>query len=442
MRSRHLLSVAVGLGLAATLVLAGGAAARAATRGQATAAASPQRYLRSLGIDPRTVVIQRGARNYAGPRCPGKGWTCTRSTRVLQLGKDANQVDCTGGTVMGQQCTIVQSGSTNSARCFERSNADVIAQDCNITQTGARNTAVIDQAVEAGGGPTQDVTQTAEVTQTASGGDNSLSVKQHVHQHVESGDTQTQDAHQELTSSQTASGSGDNASSVKQDENQDANNGSSQAQNMNASSTTPCPAASLFFVGSDPNECAYVAQTADAGDNSNSFDQSIDENAHGTGDQTQGSFEGGIKAQAELVSASGTSTDVAHQSKSQDAQGGTTQSQIDPMGCCGLSATGDDSSSETLDQSSSQDASTGTAALQELSVFGFVHTPTGGTCSVTQRASDNADSTSASASSPACEGGVGLQSSCTSGEVPELAAPAQEPLGACESMPFSPEEIG
>ena len=43
------------------------------------------RYVRSRGIDPTGLVIQRGARNYAGPNCPGKSWNCTRATKVVQI---------------------------------------------------------------------------------------------------------------------------------------------------------------------------------------------------------------------------------------------------------------------------------------------------------------------------------------------------------------------
>ena len=54
-------------------------------------------YLRSIGVDPRDVVIQRGHRNYAGPHCPGKGWNCTRATRVVQIATASgqNQFKCT-----------------------------------------------------------------------------------------------------------------------------------------------------------------------------------------------------------------------------------------------------------------------------------------------------------------------------------------------------------
>ena len=45
-------------------------------------------YLRSHGIDPRGVVVQRGLHNYAGPNCPGQGWTCTTAKRVLQIASD------------------------------------------------------------------------------------------------------------------------------------------------------------------------------------------------------------------------------------------------------------------------------------------------------------------------------------------------------------------
>src|SRR3954471_8838244 len=41
--------------------------------------------LRAIGLDPRKVVIQQGRKNYAGPSCPGSGWTCTTARHVLQV---------------------------------------------------------------------------------------------------------------------------------------------------------------------------------------------------------------------------------------------------------------------------------------------------------------------------------------------------------------------
>ena len=60
---------------AAVATVGGGAAIDLSTR------AAVVKYLRSIHVDPRGVVIQRGVRNYAGPDCPGKGWSCT-STAV------------------------------------------------------------------------------------------------------------------------------------------------------------------------------------------------------------------------------------------------------------------------------------------------------------------------------------------------------------------------
>src|SRR5947208_13908138 len=85
-----------------------------------------QRYLRSIGMDPRTVVVQTGKHNYAGLRCPGKRWTCTTATRVLQAGSD-NVYSCpgtgmnSGGT---QTCVVMQSApGSNSPTCTEQTDS-------------------------------------------------------------------------------------------------------------------------------------------------------------------------------------------------------------------------------------------------------------------------------------------------------------------------------
>src|SRR4029450_2767982 len=77
---------------AAVLVTAGGLTSSAGAAAQTSAAparlstqAAAAKYLRSLGIDPAGVVVQRGSKNYAGPSCPGAGWNCTKATRVLQI---------------------------------------------------------------------------------------------------------------------------------------------------------------------------------------------------------------------------------------------------------------------------------------------------------------------------------------------------------------------
>src|SRR6478672_6255009 len=48
--------------------------------------AGAARYLRSIGIKPNHLVIQRGIRNYAGANCPGKCWSCTSTANpVIQI---------------------------------------------------------------------------------------------------------------------------------------------------------------------------------------------------------------------------------------------------------------------------------------------------------------------------------------------------------------------
>src|SRR5438445_12047147 len=47
------------------------------------------------------VIRQIGARNYAGPHCPGVGWNWTTATRVIQAATDQggqNVAQCTDAT--------------------------------------------------------------------------------------------------------------------------------------------------------------------------------------------------------------------------------------------------------------------------------------------------------------------------------------------------------
>ena len=76
---------------AATALVAGAGAGgeRTAAGVRLTSMSSINRYLASIGVDPRTVVVQRG-RNYAGPRCPGKKWNCTSARRVIQISYHQN----------------------------------------------------------------------------------------------------------------------------------------------------------------------------------------------------------------------------------------------------------------------------------------------------------------------------------------------------------------
>ena len=91
--------------------------------------AAVMKYLASHGIDSKKIVIQRGARNYAGPHCPGRGWTCTTSKHVVQISyaheRDAVHVHALDRRRLHRppnDCLIVQSsdGAANYAYCTEK----------------------------------------------------------------------------------------------------------------------------------------------------------------------------------------------------------------------------------------------------------------------------------------------------------------------------------
>ena len=84
-----LLAVVVALGASAVA----GAAGQGSNRIDLSSRAAINDYLRSIGVNPQGVVVQRGARVYAGPSCPGAGWTCTRATRVVQLAAVQNKFE-------------------------------------------------------------------------------------------------------------------------------------------------------------------------------------------------------------------------------------------------------------------------------------------------------------------------------------------------------------
>src|SRR5438105_14773707 len=124
----------VALAAFGAMVLAG-----AGSAAKPTAAASTPR-VQSTWTGPG-VVRQVGLRNYAGPNCPGKGWNCTTSTRVLQVATDdgENVVQCYGGTAGppgSGSCVIDQHGTFNTAACVDRSKAPAPGQSCRVSQAG------------------------------------------------------------------------------------------------------------------------------------------------------------------------------------------------------------------------------------------------------------------------------------------------------------------
>jgi hypothetical protein len=169
--------------------------------------AAVKQYLRSLGISSRGIVIQRGARNYAGPHCPGKGWTCTSSQKVVQIatGRPAgrgflatsthtNVANCVRLTGSNQSCVVVQSagpGVANSAQVnmvIGQSGQTLLGkQQAQITQlsTNGANSVQLNQVIgqlsaTLGGSvsQSQNTDQTFTISQTSTTGAQSIKVNQ------------------------------------------------------------------------------------------------------------------------------------------------------------------------------------------------------------------------------------------------------------------------
>jgi hypothetical protein len=197
-----------GAGATSTSTLTPTAVSHAATAGKVSTAASRRstllktaslstwagaaRYLRAIGVDPRGLVIQRGARNYAGPNCPGAGWACTSTAHpVVQIARAGgkNTFFCTSG-----QCAVVQLTARGVARSGRSLTASAptkpsiaacvkngsgsntgLGQSCSISQSSATNdnVAAVYENVGKTSGPTQTASFTASITQQATGTSNS-----------------------------------------------------------------------------------------------------------------------------------------------------------------------------------------------------------------------------------------------------------------------------
>jgi hypothetical protein len=147
--------------------------------------AGARAYFRSIGVNPRGVVIQRGGRNYAGPKCPGAGWTCTRATHpVVQIAAAGgrNMFVCTTARCAVVQLTgrraatsgrslAVSAPRKNRAVCIKTTG---LTQSCSISQSSATasNTAVVYENAGKASGLTQTASYSASITQQATGSSN------------------------------------------------------------------------------------------------------------------------------------------------------------------------------------------------------------------------------------------------------------------------------
>ena len=130
--------------------------------------AKVHQYLRSIHVNPKGVVIQRGQRNYAGPHCPGKGWNCTTARKVIQI---ATAAQARAGR------SFNATGGTNVASCVKLTGS---SQTCSIIQVagnGFSNKATVTQVIGQSG-QTLNGTQGAQVTQTSTNGSNTVQLDQ------------------------------------------------------------------------------------------------------------------------------------------------------------------------------------------------------------------------------------------------------------------------
>ena len=151
MRSVRIFAL-LGVVAAAAIVIssagAGPTRSSGANRIDLSSTTSINKYLRTIGVNPATVVVQRGPRNYAGVHCPGRRWNCTKARRVVQIATSTsdNQFICSESNAPAPEgppatdspntCLAVQSSESgdNVALCREVSSSSSVSQTCTLMQ--------------------------------------------------------------------------------------------------------------------------------------------------------------------------------------------------------------------------------------------------------------------------------------------------------------------
>jgi len=362
-------------------------------------------YLTSLGIDPTGVVIQRGANNYAGPSCPGAAWTCTTSTKVVQVAQPGgqNQVACGAGanmipdsyltgTLTQDQinqlvtssasvvpvgtCTAVQAGAaqTNEFRCVRRDTLEPTTQDCTIVQPGtggdetASNRAFVLEMANQSTGPGQQATQTATIDQTAmAGASNFVHVIQDIKQSTNISASQTQQGDQSTCAHQT-SDTGSEFSQVIQSLAQK-EQGGSPTQDQNVLSTSKS-CVTLAFTSTANTFAGIQQDSTNGGALESHVNQShnLDARSANATSQTQGDSGGGIQGKV-FQTSSGTAKSFGVQNEDQNlaAKSPTvTQQQFGPLTCCSTQSSNPNDNVK-IDETSSQSAVSSPFPLGDLS---------------------------------------------------------------------------
>lgn len=256
MQLKGILSLCAAIVAAVALVAVSGASAAKATRTahiDVSTRSGVVDYLRSMHMQLKHVVIQRGARNYAGPRCPGKRWSCTNTTRtVVQIAKGSGKNVFRCATA---RCAVVQISksalASNQGTCIKTTG---VTQSCTISQPNATGTnkAVVWMDTGKLTGLTQTALYTASITQgpaSSTGASNTNLAC--VHQAVfidgstnntkSSGATVTNEAHQSISitqNSRTGSNMVQNAKQVGSSYDCDATTPLSQNQTLTSTATS------------------------------------------------------------------------------------------------------------------------------------------------------------------------------------------------------------
>ncbi len=351
--------------------------------------AAVKQYLRSLGISPRGVVIQRGVRNYAGPNCPGKGWNCTRSQRVVQIATPA-RARPSAGTRSFFAKPPPPPPPVNVWKCSRSTGS---SQSCSVVQSappGTSNSAQVDETITQSG-QTLNGSQDAQITQTSTTGSNKVQLN--------------------LKITQTAS---TGAASVSQS--------LTSSQNFNISQSSTSGAQSIQV-----EESSTQSETAT--------------NAAAAGTQyASGDLFGDISQ-----SSSGISTAKVKQihNVTQSAPAGTSvdQTVVDPFKCC---ATQSGNAADTFGLIQNGSVQTTGDATPNISAVYEADCQSSGNCTVTETQNTNGTtSTNTSSGSTVNTGFSCTGSTCTADSIafdgsPGTAAPPAT-LGPYTMTPFGPD---
>ncbi len=391
------------------------------------------KYLRSIHIDPRGVVIQRGSRNYAGAKCPGRAWSCTTTTHpVVQVApaRGRNSFRCSTASCVVVQVANLPVTGTNTAACIRTAGS---TQTCTINQTSstANNRAVVYENITNSVGLTQNATSTASITQTATGPANASNSNEACVYQAISLDRSlttpaasvplTQSAHQTVTIKQDSANGGNSADESATPLGQCTSGPITQRQTLSSTITAPnsivqdqnaANGGANVTIDIEQNQSAGFLGSA-YGANSANFDQynaltAIANSSAGPISQTQSSVNGGLlgtvnqdsrdlstavttqeEIQCEDAAMSGLTTCHTVDPDASEAPSPLTQTQFGPLrkGVGTATQTGNVADTFSITQSSTQDDDQGAGSHQTEDLQ--ADCVTDGFCTISQSVSVN-----------------------------------------------------